>query len=81
MLSPESCTSAAWPELERDTETLAHLADLYCSLEQELAALQHIKVDTITVINHLGREMPVPLIFCQSWPVRRSDFRGELPEH
>ncbi|KAF7983574.1 hypothetical protein HWV62_21174 [Athelia sp. TMB] len=62
---------AAWPELERGSkDTLAHLAIFYCQLEQESASLRHIIVDSVTVINHLGSEMPIPLIFCHSW----SDF-------
>ncbi|KAF7982996.1 hypothetical protein HWV62_24610 [Athelia sp. TMB] len=59
---------AAWPELERGTDALAQLAELYSSLESELASLRHLEVDTVTVVNHLGRNMPVPLIFCKSWP-------------
>ncbi|KAF7966177.1 hypothetical protein HWV62_39756 [Athelia sp. TMB] len=62
---------AAWPELERGPEdTLARLALFYCQLEQESASLRHIIVDAVTVVNHLGSEMPIPLIFCHSW----SDF-------
>ncbi|KAF7983699.1 hypothetical protein HWV62_19625 [Athelia sp. TMB] len=64
--------SAAWPELERGSgqEILASLAEFYHLLEQESASLRHIPVDAVTVVNHLGCEMPVPLVFCRSW----SDF-------
>lgn len=67
-----ACYRDVWPELERGMgeETLAELANFHFLLEQESASLQHIKVDAVIVIDHLGRNLPVPLIFCSSWQVR-----------
>ena len=65
-------SSAAWPEVEQGSgqETITRLAEFYCLLKQESTSLGHITVDTVTVVNHLRHEMPVPLVFCNSWPVR-----------
>ncbi|KZP18388.1 hypothetical protein FIBSPDRAFT_1046259 [Athelia psychrophila] len=59
---------AAWPELEQRPQAEAvALADFYSLLQQESASLRHIKVDTVIVVDHLGRNLPVPKIFCNSW--------------
>ncbi|KZP12973.1 hypothetical protein FIBSPDRAFT_936589 [Athelia psychrophila] len=59
---------AAWPELEQRPQAEAvALADFYSLLQQEWASLRHIKVDTVIVVDHLGRNLPVPKIFCNSW--------------
>ncbi|KZP22171.1 hypothetical protein FIBSPDRAFT_931195 [Athelia psychrophila] len=60
---------AAWPELKRGQlgkDTLDELAKFYVELEQESTSLRHIKVDTVIVQDHLGRDLPVPMIFCTS---------------
>ncbi|KAF7983557.1 hypothetical protein HWV62_21140 [Athelia sp. TMB] len=57
----------AWPGSYRSTEALASLADMHHWLELESRTLQHIIVDTVTVVSHLGRDLPVPFIFCNSW--------------
>ncbi|KZP15218.1 hypothetical protein FIBSPDRAFT_1048296 [Athelia psychrophila] len=59
---------AAWPELKRglEQETLNELAIFYVQLEQESTSLRHIKVDAVTVQDHLGRNLLVPMIFCTS---------------
>ena len=71
--------SAAWPQLEPGSgqETLDRLAELYSRLELESTSLGHIIVDTVTVVNHLGMKLPVPLIFCSSWEVRIPDVMDE----
>lgn len=51
-------------------ETRAELANLYLLLQQEWTSLQHLKFDTVTVIDHLGRSLPVPTIFCDSVQVK-----------
>ncbi|KZP31645.1 hypothetical protein FIBSPDRAFT_813169 [Athelia psychrophila] len=59
---------AQWPELKRGLgkETLEELEVFYEELKRETASLQHIKIDTVIVIDHLGRSLPVPMIFCIS---------------
>ncbi|KZP18175.1 hypothetical protein FIBSPDRAFT_602091 [Athelia psychrophila] len=59
---------AAWPELKRGQgqETLDELAKFYVQLEQASTSLRHIKVDVVSVHDHLGRNLPVPMIFCTS---------------
>lgn len=34
--------------------------------------LNTIKLHTVIVMDHLSREIPVPMIFCSTWKVRRS---------
>ncbi|KZP08420.1 hypothetical protein FIBSPDRAFT_1052392 [Athelia psychrophila] len=69
--------SAAWPELERGKEGKTALADFYSLFAQESASLRHIQVDTVIVIDHLGRNLPVPTIFCNSW----QDFHTVIVGH
>ncbi|KZP26726.1 hypothetical protein FIBSPDRAFT_1040489 [Athelia psychrophila] len=60
--------SAAWPELDRGQgETTVVLADFYSLFEQEAASLRHIPLDAVIVIDHLGRNLPMPTMFCNSW--------------
>lgn len=56
--------SAAWPGLGK--EALAELADVYVLLVQGSKSLQHLNVEAIIVLDHLGRTLPVPTIFCNS---------------
>ncbi|KZP15430.1 hypothetical protein FIBSPDRAFT_81749 [Athelia psychrophila] len=59
---------AEWPELKRGLgkETLEELELFYEELKRETTSLQHMKVDTIIVLDHLGRSLPIPMIFCIS---------------
>ncbi|KZP08193.1 kinase-like protein [Athelia psychrophila] len=59
--------SAAWPGLQPGLkEALTELADVYVLLVQESKSLRHINVEAVIVIDHLGRTLPVPAIFCNS---------------
>ncbi|KZP22985.1 hypothetical protein FIBSPDRAFT_465289 [Athelia psychrophila] len=60
--------SAEWPGLRwgLGKETLEELEFFYEELKRETTSLQHMKVDTIIVLDHLGRSLPVPRIFCIS---------------
>lgn len=62
--------STAYPELEHvsGADPTAIIA-FHSLLEQEAAFLGHISVDTITVVDHLARKLPVPVIFCNSFDV------------
>ncbi|KZP08602.1 hypothetical protein FIBSPDRAFT_938930 [Athelia psychrophila] len=48
-------------------ETDVVLADFYSLFEQEAASLRHIPLDAVIVIDHLGRNLPMPTMFCNSW--------------
>ncbi|KZP08415.1 hypothetical protein FIBSPDRAFT_262250 [Athelia psychrophila] len=59
--------SATCPELKRGQGGNTALAEFYSLFAQESASLRHIHIDTVIVIDHLGRNLPVPTIFCKSW--------------
>ncbi|KAF7983211.1 hypothetical protein HWV62_23486 [Athelia sp. TMB] len=69
---------AAWPEVQRvPGADPAVLAAFYDILKQESTDLRHIVVDAICVVDHLGRKLPVPTIFCSSWKARSfQDYEG-----
>lgn len=41
---------------------------LYTFLRQR-PSLHHIEVDKIVIVDHLGRNIPVPTKFCSTWEV------------
>ena len=45
-------------------------ADFNRLLQQGPPFLRHIQVSKVTVVDHLGRNIPVPIIFCSAWQVR-----------
>ena len=45
-------------------------ADFNRLLQQGPPFLRHIQVSKVTVVDHLGRNIPVPTIFCSAWQVR-----------
>jgi hypothetical protein len=45
------------------------LKDFYTYLQQGPDCLRHIQVDTVLVVDHLGRNIPVPTLFCSKWEV------------
>ena len=47
------------------------LRDFYRSLSDGPPSLQHIQVASILVVDHLGRNIPVPTMFCSTWEVGR----------
>ena len=50
---------------------ISHIAlkEFHDLLRQQVPSLVHIKVDTVQVVDHLGRILPVPLLFCSTWTV------------
>jgi hypothetical protein len=36
---------------------------------QRIPSLDHIKLDAVDVMNHLGKSMPIPIMFCSTWKV------------
>jgi hypothetical protein len=53
------------------------LKDFHAYLKQGPTYLHHIQVDKVLVIDHLGRNIPVPVIFCSTWQV--SGFSSSDP--
>jgi hypothetical protein len=45
------------------------IKDFFAYLSQGPSSLHHIQVDKILVVDHLGRNIPVPTIFCSTWRV------------
>jgi hypothetical protein len=45
------------------------LKDFYAYLKQGPTYLHNIQVDKVLVVDHLGRNIPVPAIFCSTWKV------------
>ena len=45
------------------------LAKFHALLTRRMPFLGHIKLNTVTVVNHLGDIIPVPNIFCSAWEV------------
>jgi len=39
------------------------------SLRQRLLPLHHIQINKVLVVDHLGRNLPVPTLFCSTWKV------------
>ena len=39
------------------------------SLRQYLFPLRHIRIHTVLLVDHLGRNLPIPELFCSSWKV------------
>lgn len=62
--------SVVWVELGNDLCT-GHLSlnQFHALLRQRLTSLRHIPVETVSVVDHLGRDIPVPTIFCSTWKV------------
>lgn len=60
----------AWVQLGDD---LSHgrvsLDVFYHLLKQKLPSLRHIQLETVSVVDHLGRTIPVPTMFCFTWKV------------
>ncbi|KZP09489.1 hypothetical protein FIBSPDRAFT_900503 [Athelia psychrophila] len=63
--------SFASAELEWGTGTgnLTELHNFFVLFKQESTSLQHIRMDTVIVINHLACPLPVPTIFCKLWQI------------
>ncbi|KZP09482.1 hypothetical protein FIBSPDRAFT_239273 [Athelia psychrophila] len=49
------------------TADFAALHNFCLLFKQESTSLQHIRIDTVIVVDHLARHLPVPTIFCKLW--------------
>lgn len=54
--------------------------DVIRLLRQGPPSLGHIQLNKIIVVDHLGRNIPVPTIFCSAWEVMY-DLQAHLPAH
>lgn len=70
LLKYNQSESVVWVELGNDLCT-GHLSlnQFHALLGQRLTSLHHISVETVSVVDHLGRDIPVPTIFCSTWKV------------
>ena len=60
-----------WKELGNDFgKGLISVERFYNLLLQHLPSLRHIRLETLSVVDHLGRNIPIPTNFCASWEVR-----------
>ncbi|KAF7984964.1 hypothetical protein HWV62_9909 [Athelia sp. TMB] len=59
---------AMWPEMERASEEdWVAIIQFYSLLERDAPFLSRIKMDTVTVVDHLARDLPIPVMFCNSF--------------
>ncbi|KAF7979054.1 hypothetical protein HWV62_44063, partial [Athelia sp. TMB] len=72
LVSTNISISANWPELEQGSEISSRLTEMCYFLEIESQSVEPIRAETLTVIDHLGRIISVPLIFCKIW--QRGDY-------
>ena len=75
---PVSLQSATWTDLGNDL-LAGHVSldTFYSSLRECLPALCHIKLESISVVDHLGQT--IPLISCSTWKVISClNFIGDL---
>jgi hypothetical protein len=63
-------SSVVWMELGNELRagfvSLRRFHDLF---SQRLISLDHIKINSVDVVSHLGVIIPVPTIFCSTWKV------------
>jgi hypothetical protein len=45
------------------------LKDFHAYLQHGPRSLRHIQVNKVLVVDHLGRNIPVPAVFCSTWQV------------
>jgi hypothetical protein len=45
------------------------LKDFHALLQLDPKSSRHIQVENILVVDHLGRNIPVPTMFCSTWKV------------
>jgi hypothetical protein len=46
------------------------MSDVLGSLRQNQRSLGHMHENTVLVVDHLGKDIPVPISFCSTWEVR-----------
>jgi hypothetical protein len=67
--------SIPWQELDCELRTgRLSLEDFHAILHRGPTSLRHIQLNAVLVVDHLGRNLPVPTIFCSSWKVNPSLF-------
>ncbi|KIM85575.1 hypothetical protein PILCRDRAFT_338021 [Piloderma croceum F 1598] len=70
--------SVSWMELGNELQAgRVSLARFHTLLTRRLPFLSHIKLNTVTVVSHLGDVIPVPSIFCSTW----EDFHHIINGH
>jgi hypothetical protein len=63
-------TRVSWDDLENSLSAgRVSLKDFHALLQQGPESLRHIQIDNILVVDHLGRNIPVPTMFCSTWKV------------
>ena len=67
---PVSLQSATWTDLGNDL-LAGHVSldTFFSTLRERLPALCHIKLESISVVDHLGQTIPLPTVFCSTWKV------------
>jgi hypothetical protein len=62
--------SVAWMELGNELHaSRVSLQKFHTLLSQRLPFLRHVQVNAVLVVDHLGRNIPVPTQFCSTWEV------------
>ena len=77
VISTEICErlrlSVAWMDIGNDLCTgHVSLRKFHTLLRQHIPSLQHIQLETLSVVDHLGQNIPVPTMFCSTWKVTLS---------
>jgi hypothetical protein len=63
-------SSIAWTDLGNELRTgQVSIARFYHSLSHYMLPLRHIQINKVLVVDHLGRNIPVPTLFCSTWKV------------
>jgi hypothetical protein len=73
--------SASWNEFGSSARAAGiSPQDINRLLQHGPPPLRHIQVNRVMVVDHLGRNIPVPTIFCSTWEVRY-DSQTHLSGH
>jgi hypothetical protein len=68
--TPKIISSIGWMDHGHEFHTgQLSIARFYHSLRQYMLPLRHIQINKILVVDHLGRNIPVPTLFCSTWKV------------
>ena len=63
-------TRVSWDDLGNSLSAgRVSLKDFHTLLQLGPESLRHIQIDNILVVDHLGRNIPVPTMFCSTWKV------------
>lgn len=44
----------------------------------QLSSMRHIKINVVNIVDHLGRTLLVPTLFCSTWQVSMFGFHSVL---